>query len=249
MASRLPKRSRCVWQPPCGPKTCSCVLTGSHAAVWTRRHARRDACCGTGEGRCRRRHRRAASRRQRLRGAPCFAAVPDAMPPAPSASLTAVQRTSTLSPCMVRTRASQLALTRCAPAAWLVLWWACVTRWRRCAAKPWLRCKQRACRCGALRGACGVGTCARTRSHGISPRVRPQVDVPEAGADVPAAAALAACQRANEALLHRAATGQPFSVWKYAMTLDGKIATRSGHSAWVSGESTGESFSPDDHAC
>jgi diaminohydroxyphosphoribosylaminopyrimidine deaminase/5-amino-6-(5-phosphoribosylamino)uracil reductase len=61
--------------------------------------------------------------------------------------------------------------------------------------------------------------------------------VPEAEADVPDAAAvsLAACRRVNEALLHRVATGQPFSVWKYAMTLDGKIATRSGHSAWVSG--------------
>jgi diaminohydroxyphosphoribosylaminopyrimidine deaminase/5-amino-6-(5-phosphoribosylamino)uracil reductase len=51
------------------------------------------------------------------------------------------------------------------------------------------------------------------------------------------AAAVTACLRVNEALLHRVATGRPFSVWKYAMTLDGKIATRSGHSAWVSGTS------------
>jgi hypothetical protein len=50
-----------------------------------------------------------------------------------------------------------------------------------------------------------------------------------------AVAAVAACRRVNEALLHRVATGRPFSIWKYAMTLDGKIATRSGHSAWVSG--------------
>ena len=47
--------------------------------------------------------------------------------------------------------------------------------------------------------------------------------------------ALYASRRVNEALLHRAASGEPFSVWKYAMTLDGKIATRTGHSAWVSG--------------
>ena len=36
------------------------------------------------------------------------------------------------------------------------------------------------------------------------------------------AAAAAACARANVALLHLAATGRPFSILKYAMTLDGK---------------------------
>jgi pyrimidine deaminase RibD-like protein len=65
-----------------------------------------------------------------------------------------------------------------------------------------------------------------------------RVDVPEeadAASSPPTADALFASRRVNEALLHRAATGEPFSVWKYAMTLDGKIATRTGHSAWVSG--------------
>ena len=37
-----------------------------------------------------------------------------------------------------------------------------------------------------------------------------------------------------QALLHRAATQRPLGIFKYAMTLDGKIATSMGHSAWVS---------------
>lgn len=48
-------------------------------------------------------------------------------------------------------------------------------------------------------------------------------------------ATLLASLRINEALLHRAALGLPFSIWKYAMTLDGKIATSEYHSAWISG--------------
>ena len=46
---------------------------------------------------------------------------------------------------------------------------------------------------------------------------------------------LATCRERNRALLYRCATGRPFGVFKYAMTLDGKIATTSGHSAWVTG--------------
>ncbi|KAL3138303.1 hypothetical protein ABBQ32_006115 [Trebouxia sp. C0010 RCD-2024] len=46
--------------------------------------------------------------------------------------------------------------------------------------------------------------------------------------------ALQKCFVANEALLHRAAKHQPLGIFKYAMTLDGKIATSMGHSAWVS---------------
>lgn len=38
----------------------------------------------------------------------------------------------------------------------------------------------------------------------------------------------------RQALLHRAVIGKPLGVLKYAMTLDGKIATSAGHSAWVS---------------
>ena len=36
-----------------------------------------------------------------------------------------------------------------------------------------------------------------------------------------------------QALLHRVVSGKPLGILKYAMTLDGKIATSSGHSAWV----------------
>lgn len=43
----------------------------------------------------------------------------------------------------------------------------------------------------------------------------------------------AACQRLNEAFIHRIRHHRPFSILKYAMTLDGKIATDTGHSAWV----------------
>lgn len=49
----------------------------------------------------------------------------------------------------------------------------------------------------------------------------------------------ALCRAANEALLHRAAKRRPFSVWKYAMTLDGKIATTTGHASWVSSAHAG----------
>jgi pyrimidine deaminase RibD-like protein len=52
--------------------------------------------------------------------------------------------------------------------------------------------------------------------------------------DAATEAALLACLRANEGLLHRAALRRPMSVLKYAMTLDGKIATTTGHAAWVS---------------
>jgi len=42
-----------------------------------------------------------------------------------------------------------------------------------------------------------------------------------------------ACRQLNEAFIHRILYHQPFGILKYAMTLDGKIATSSGHSAWI----------------
>lgn len=42
-----------------------------------------------------------------------------------------------------------------------------------------------------------------------------------------------ACCQLNEAFIHRVLYKRPFGTLKYAMTLDGKIATSLGHSAWV----------------
>lgn len=42
------------------------------------------------------------------------------------------------------------------------------------------------------------------------------------------------CLLVNAPLIHRATSRVPFSVLKYAMTLDGKIATTSGHASWIS---------------
>nr|XP_021851860.1 riboflavin biosynthesis protein PYRR, chloroplastic isoform X3 [Spinacia oleracea] len=46
--------------------------------------------------------------------------------------------------------------------------------------------------------------------------------------------ALKSCLLVNAPLVVRAASQVPYSVFKYAMTLDGKIATNKGHSVWIS---------------
>jgi diaminohydroxyphosphoribosylaminopyrimidine deaminase / 5-amino-6-(5-phosphoribosylamino)uracil reductase len=45
-----------------------------------------------------------------------------------------------------------------------------------------------------------------------------------------------ACHQLNEAFIHRILHKRPLGILKYAMTLDGKIATTSGHSAWVTNQ-------------
>lgn len=57
----------------------------------------------------------------------------------------------------------------------------------------------------------------------------------EAGIEVVAGVEAEACQKLNEAFVHRILYRRPLGILKYAMTLDGKIATSSGHSAWVTG--------------
>ena len=46
------------------------------------------------------------------------------------------------------------------------------------------------------------------------------------------------CDALNPVFFHYITTKTPYVVMKYAMTLDGKIATHTGHSRWVSGESS-----------
>lgn len=55
----------------------------------------------------------------------------------------------------------------------------------------------------------------------------------DAGIEVVVGVEEAACQDLNEAFVYRIRHQQPLGILKYAMTLDGKIATATGHSAWI----------------
>jgi diaminohydroxyphosphoribosylaminopyrimidine deaminase/5-amino-6-(5-phosphoribosylamino)uracil reductase len=55
-----------------------------------------------------------------------------------------------------------------------------------------------------------------------------------AGIEVTTGVEEARCRQLNEAFIHRITHRRPFGILKYAMTLDGKIATTTGHSAWIS---------------
>lgn len=61
-----------------------------------------------------------------------------------------------------------------------------------------------------------------------------------AGIEVVVGVETAACQALNEAFVHRVTQQRPFGTLKYAMTLDGKIATTTGDSAWISGKDSRE---------
>jgi diaminohydroxyphosphoribosylaminopyrimidine deaminase / 5-amino-6-(5-phosphoribosylamino)uracil reductase len=55
----------------------------------------------------------------------------------------------------------------------------------------------------------------------------------QAGVEVIVGVEEAACRSLNEAFIYRILSQRPLGILKYAMTLDGKIAATSGHSAWV----------------
>jgi diaminohydroxyphosphoribosylaminopyrimidine deaminase/5-amino-6-(5-phosphoribosylamino)uracil reductase len=57
-----------------------------------------------------------------------------------------------------------------------------------------------------------------------------------AGIEVVVGVEEAACRQLNQAFIHRILYQRPLGILKYAMTLDGKIATISGHSTWVTGQ-------------
>jgi diaminohydroxyphosphoribosylaminopyrimidine deaminase/5-amino-6-(5-phosphoribosylamino)uracil reductase len=60
----------------------------------------------------------------------------------------------------------------------------------------------------------------------------------QAGIEVVVGVEEEACRQLNEAFIHRVLYRRPFGIFKYAMTLDGKIAASTGHSTWVTGGET-----------
>lgn len=58
----------------------------------------------------------------------------------------------------------------------------------------------------------------------------------EAGVDVSLDASCAAAVRVSDPFVHRVTTGLPWVIAKWAQTIDGRIATRSGASRWISNE-------------
>ena len=55
------------------------------------------------------------------------------------------------------------------------------------------------------------------------------------------------CTALNEVFFHFIRTGTPYVVMKYAMTMDGKIATRAGRSKWIAGEAARRRVQEDRH--
>lgn len=62
----------------------------------------------------------------------------------------------------------------------------------------------------------------------------------DAGIEVEVGVLEEQAHRLNERFIHNMLTSRPFVISKFAMTLDGKIATYSGHSQWITGEEARE---------
>jgi diaminohydroxyphosphoribosylaminopyrimidine deaminase/5-amino-6-(5-phosphoribosylamino)uracil reductase len=58
----------------------------------------------------------------------------------------------------------------------------------------------------------------------------------EQGVEVEVGVHASACRRFNEAFFHHVETGRPLLTLKVAQTLDGRIATRTGDSQWITGK-------------
>lgn len=58
----------------------------------------------------------------------------------------------------------------------------------------------------------------------------------EHGVSVTTGVLKAACDNLNDIFFHYIATGRPYVILKYAMTADGKLATVTGRSKWITGE-------------
>ena len=67
------------------------------------------------------------------------------------------------------------------------------------------------------------------------------------GVEVETGVLQAECDRLNQVFFHFIQTGRPYVVMKYAMTLDGKIATRTGASQWITGEAARKQVHRDRH--
>ena len=68
------------------------------------------------------------------------------------------------------------------------------------------------------------------------------------GVEVETGVLQAECEALNRVFFHYIRTGRPYVTMKYAMTLDGKIATRTGASQWITGEEARQRVHRDRHA-
>lgn len=67
------------------------------------------------------------------------------------------------------------------------------------------------------------------------------------GVEVESGVLKAECDALNPVFFHFIQTRRPYVVMKYAMTMDGKIATRTGASQWITGEEARRRVHQDRH--